>query len=71
MTRDTRAVRDEPRRVLCVETGEIFPSIRTAAKAAHRNHGNDIRDCCDGKRDNIDGLHYKWFEEEVKNEEMD
>lgn len=25
----------------------------------------------DGKRDNIDGLRYKWFEEEVKNEEMD
>lgn len=55
-------LKNRPIKVMCIETGEIFPSIRKATKHAHRNHTQDIKDCCDGVRDSIDGCHYKWVD---------
>jgi hypothetical protein len=50
------------KRVQCVETSQIFPSIRTAAKAAHTQHGH-ILECINGKvkhAGRLDGIRCSW-----------
>lgn len=44
------------KQILCVETGEIFESVKAAERKYHNNH---INDCCNGKRKTACGFHWK------------
>lgn len=48
--------------VLCIDTGEVFESIRQAAKAKSSSD-TSIRKCCRGERDSIGGLRWKFVNE--------
>ena len=45
-------------RVLCVETGEVYPSIQEASRRTSINRGN-ISACCRGKRKTAGGYHWR------------
>lgn len=47
--------------VLCVETGEVFKSLREAAKATGANPPN-ICNCCKGKKKTAAGFHWQYAE---------
>ena len=45
-------------RVLCVETGQIFPSAKAAAESVDRSSAG-ITECCNGNRVTCGGFHWK------------
>ncbi len=47
------------RKVLCVETGEVFNSVKEAAEFVHVNSTN-ISACCAGRQNTIRGYHWKY-----------
>ena len=49
----------QPKRVLCVETGEVFPSTHEAERQTGINTGH-ISKVCSGKRETTGGLHWKF-----------
>lgn len=55
-----------PRKVLCVETGEVFNSIADAARAKdiYKSKGN-ISAVCKGKLNECGGYHWKYYESSV------
>lgn len=53
------------RKVRCVETGEIFNSIKEAAKG-DKSIAINICSCCRGKKLSYKGLHWQYAEEEPK-----
>lgn len=50
------------RKVICVDTSEIFYNIRFAAEKLNLNHSN-ITQCCKGKRFSVGGLKFKYYED--------
>lgn len=53
------------RKVICVETGEVFPSITAAGESVGITHSR-IRECCLGNRHTTKGYHWKFYEDYVK-----
>lgn len=49
------------RRVMCVETGEIFETIRSASRIINVNQAH-ISNCCRGKRNKCGGYHWKYID---------
>lgn len=50
-----------PKKVICVETGEVFSSIREAARHIGRAN-NGIMHCCKGKRKKCGGYQWRYLE---------
>ena len=53
----------QARKVICVETDEIFDSMTLAAQAKNINVGN-ISKVCQGKLKTTGNLHWRYYEEE-------
>lgn len=51
------------KKVLCVETGVIYKSVRQASKETGYAKSS-ISDCCNGKLTSLHGLHFKFYVEE-------
>ncbi len=49
------------KRVLCIETGEIFESGSLAAKAMNVYYGS-VRKCCQGNRKTAGGYHWRYID---------
>ena len=47
------------KKVLCVETGIIYGSIREAARENNQKSPTGINDCCHGRRQTAGGFHWK------------
>ena len=54
------------KKILCVETNEVFESITEAAKAKNTNLGS-ISHCCKGQRNTAGSYHWKYYKEEKRN----
>lgn len=52
------------KKVLCVETGQIFKSINDAYRFAKLADGSGIGRCCRGEKEMCGGYHWKYVEEE-------
>lgn len=50
------------RKVMCLETGEIFFSIAEASRKYHIQKANIIK-CCKGERNMCGNLHWRYYEE--------
>ena len=57
----------QAKKVQCVETGEVFNSITKAAEAINRSTGN-ICNCLAGRRKTTGGFHWRYYEEQKKEE---
>lgn len=57
--------------VICLETGEIFPSCGAAARAVNIKSRGNIRECCNGnsRYSTVGGFHWGWYKEESPDEE--
>ena len=51
------------KKVICLETGEIYNSLTEAAKAVNRSTGN-ISDCLAGRKKTTGGYHWAYYEDE-------
>ena len=60
VTTDTKEVTTGNKGVVCVETGEIFSSIRQASKSINVDFSN-IAKCCKGKLRTAGGYHWKYL----------
>ena len=52
-----------PKKVQCVETGIIYNSLYSAAKAIKLTKGNSISLCCRGKQKTAGGYHWKYLDD--------
>lgn len=52
------------KKVLCVETGIIYGSIREAARETGQKSPTGVNDCCHGLRHTAGGYHWKLIEED-------
>ena len=59
VTTDNKEVSTGNKGVVCVETGEIFSSIRQASKSSNVDFSN-IAKCCKGKLKTAGGRHWKY-----------
>lgn len=59
-TRTSRAVRKQMKKVICVETGEIFDGVNDAARKTGLSAGH-ISQVCNKKRNTTGGLHWKFY----------
>ena len=50
--------------VKCIETQEVFPSMRNAEKVIGIK-GNHISDVCKGKRKTAGGFHWEFINKEI------
>ena len=50
------------KKVICIETQEIFESVTEAAKAVDVAKGN-ISKCCSGKRKTCAGYHWRYYDQ--------
>ena len=53
---------DVCRKVICIETGEVFPSIKKACESVGIKKG--IGDCCRGKQHTAGGYHWQYYYED-------
>ena len=58
----------QAKKVQCIEINEVFDSITKAAKAVDVDRGNISR-CCKGQRKTAGGYHWKYYEENEKEED--
>lgn len=61
MNRDYKTRRTRGKKIVCVETGEIFNSQREAAEKMHLDQGNISR-VCRGLLNTCGGYHWKFLE---------
>lgn len=61
-TRIERVAKSLSKKVICIETNEVFESIKEAAKTI--NYNCHISDCCKGKRKTAGGYHWAYYEEQ-------
>lgn len=54
------------RKVICVETGQIYDSMTEAARCVPKTSESKISMCCSGKRNTCGGFHWKYASKEVK-----
>lgn len=59
----TEGKRDKMKMVLCIETGETYPSISEAARKTGFSQGT-ISMCCLGQRQTVHGLRWVYFNEQ-------
>ena len=59
----------KPRKVRCIETGEVYNSYSEAGKAIGINH-NSVRLVVIGKQESIKGLHFEAVEENEQEVEV-
>ena len=59
VTTDNKEVTTGNKEVVCVETGEIFSSIRQASKSSNVDFSN-IAKCCKGKLKTAGGYHWQY-----------
>ena len=52
--------------VLCIETGEIYDSIKSASEKTNISY-NGISDCCRGKHKTAGGYHWEFADDRLKN----
>lgn len=50
------------KKVMNLDTSEIFESVKEAGKSVNRNSSN-ISNCCKGKRNTCGGFHWEYYEE--------
>ena len=48
------------KQVVCIETGQVYKSIRNAAKILNIS-APSIVNCCKGYQDSANGLHFKYL----------
>ena len=60
VTTDSKEVTTGNKEVVCVETGEIFSSIRQASKSSNVDFSN-IAKCCKGKLKTAGGYHWQYL----------
>ena len=51
----------KPKKVMCVETGEVFDSVHQAAKAKKADRST-VSNCCNGKGKTAGGYHWRFVE---------
>ena len=56
----------KPKKILCVETGEIFESVASAARNVGTSKTN-ICSCAKGKHETVKGFHWEYCEEKINN----
>ena len=56
----------KPKKILCVETGEIFESVASAARSVGTSTTN-ISSCAKGKYETMNGFHWEYYEEKINN----
>ncbi len=56
------------KKVICIETGEVFNSIRNASKK-YSFQESHIAKCCRGKRKTTGGFHWMFYEDYLKSKE--
>lgn len=61
-TRIERAAKSCSKKVICVETNEIFNSIKAAAKEKNAD-SSSITKACKGKLKTVKGYHWRYYEE--------
>ena len=57
-------VKTKKHKIRCVETGQVFDSVRKAAKSINQTSGNSISRCLSKSRETTGGYHWKYVEEE-------
>ena len=55
------------KRTRCIETQEIFESLKDAGKTKHINIGH-ISECCKGTRQTAGGYHWEYVDDEKEKE---
>ena len=53
--------KDKSKKVLCVETGKVYESIREAERLTGVSHSN-ISKCCIGKLKSAGGFHWQYID---------
>ena len=66
-TRNKRISKSHQKKVICVESGEIFNSITEASKAVDIDPSN-ISNCLAGRKKTAAGYHWRYYEENEKEE---
>ena len=61
VTTDNKEVTTGNKGVVCVETGEVFSSIRQASKSSNVDF-SAIAKCCKGKRKSAGGYHWRYVD---------
>lgn len=64
-TRSERAGRARSRAVRCIETGEVFPSIKAAGEWLNHTTGHSVNKCCLGQYKTSGGYHWEYAEPEA------
>ena len=59
VTTDNKEMTTDSKEVMCVETGELFSSIRQASKSSNVDF-SAIAKCCKGKRKTAGGYHWRY-----------
>ena len=57
---DSKEVSTDSKEVVCVETGEVFSSVRQASKSSDVDFSS-IAKCCNGKRKTAGGYHWQYL----------
>ena len=57
---DSKEVSTDNKEVVCIETGEVFSSIRQASKSINVDPSS-ITKCCKGKRKTAGGYHWQYL----------
>ena len=57
-----RSAKARSKKIQCIETQEVFDSIKDAAKAINRSTGN-ICDCLAGRNKTTAGYHWKYYDQ--------
>lgn len=60
-TRTERVARGHDKKVRCIETGQIYDSVRQASRETGLNEGN-LASCCRGKRETCGKLHWEYVD---------
>ena len=61
VTTDSKEMTTDSKEVVCVETGEVFSSIRQASKSSNVDF-SAIAKCCKGKRKTAGGCHWRYVD---------
>ena len=56
-----RTAKKTSKKIKCVETGEVFHSLRSASDSKHVNIGH-MSECCNGKRKTAGGFHWVYID---------
>lgn len=63
-TRTERASQKRYKAVRCIETGEVFPSIKAAGEWLNQTTGHNVNKCCLGQYKTAGGYHWEYVDKE-------